>query len=136
MILRTLNGIILSHGRPEAVIVGRARGADTLSKAAALFNGIAVEGYGADWDTYGRAAGPIRNQQMLDEGQPTHLVAFTDTFDIWSGTVDMCTKADLDGIPMACLSNRDQVERWRAAGCPFGPFHAWSNKGHEEIGNV
>jgi len=34
-------------------------------------NGIEVARFPADWDTHGRAAGPIRNQQMLDEANPT-----------------------------------------------------------------
>ena len=29
--------------------------------------------YPADWDKFGRAAGPIRNQQMLDEGKPNMI---------------------------------------------------------------
>lgn len=136
VILRALNGVILTHGRPEAVIEGGAKGADYLSKAAAMANGIGVDEYLADWDTYGKQAGSIRNQQMLDQGAPTHLLAFSDSFELWSGTVDMCTRADQSNIPMACLSSREMVEAWREGGCLFGPFHAWSRTRREDAGNV
>jgi len=32
--------------------------------------------FSADWDKYGRAAGPKRNKQMLVEGNPDIVVAF------------------------------------------------------------
>ena len=39
-------------------------------------NGVVVEEFKADWDKFGRAAGPIRNAQMLREGKPDLVVAF------------------------------------------------------------
>lgn len=38
--------------------------------------GIASTAYEADWAHEGRAAGPIRNMRMLDEGIPDLVVAF------------------------------------------------------------
>ena len=32
--------------------------------------------YPADWDKHGKAAGPIRNKQMIDEGKPDLVIAF------------------------------------------------------------
>ena len=32
--------------------------------------------YPVDWEKYGKAAGPIRNQQMIDKGKPDLVVAF------------------------------------------------------------
>jgi len=49
------------------VIHGGARGADSLSSKAAHMLGLAVHVYEADWARYGRAAGPKRNQTMIDE---------------------------------------------------------------------
>lgn len=43
-------------------------GADLLAAEFALNEGFRVESYSADWSTHGRAAGPIRNQQMVDLG--------------------------------------------------------------------
>lgn len=60
---------------PEIVIQGEARGADTLGRKAAEALGIPVLSFPANWNRYGRGAGPIRNQQMLDEGKPRALKA-------------------------------------------------------------
>ena len=58
------------------VITGGARGADTLAHQWALKCGCETEVYHADWDKHGRAAGPIRNQEMLDKGRPDLVIAF------------------------------------------------------------
>ena len=58
------------------VIDGMARGADTIGYNWAQTNGLPSERYPAQWDKYGKSAGPIRNKQMLDEGKPDIAVAF------------------------------------------------------------
>lgn len=59
------------------IIHGGARGADEMAgKMAEDILGLEVEVYEADWERYGRAAGPIRNKQMLDEGKPGLVIAF------------------------------------------------------------
>ena len=55
---------------------------------------IPVKEYPADWQKHGRAAGPIRNQQMLDEGKPDLVVAF----DGGRGTADMIARAEKAGV--------------------------------------
>ena len=51
----------------DVVIEGEAPGADTLAAAAARELGIPVLPFPADWDRYGRGAGPVKNQQMTDD---------------------------------------------------------------------
>lgn len=58
------------------VIDGMARGADTIGYNWAQKEELPSERYPAQWDKYGRSAGPIRNKQMLDEGKPDIAVAF------------------------------------------------------------
>jgi hypothetical protein len=58
------------------VVEGGASGADDLARAWALANGISVKTYPAQWNEYGKLAGPIRNGQMLDEERPDLVVAF------------------------------------------------------------
>lgn len=83
----------------SVVIEGEARGADTLARQWAEARGIPVEAYPADWERYGKAAGPIRNRQMLDEGHPDLVVAFpagrlADT----KGTLNMVSTAQARSI--------------------------------------
>ena len=58
------------------IIQGEARGADRLSSDWAILNKIPERRFPANWDVYGRRAGPIRNHQMLKEGKPEMVVAF------------------------------------------------------------
>jgi hypothetical protein len=59
------------------IVHGGARGADALAGDVAAELGLAVRAYPADWKTYGKAAGPIRNQTMLDAERPARVIAFT-----------------------------------------------------------
>ena len=66
----------LQFVQPSLVIQGEARGADSLARDVAQNLGIEVLPFPANWEKYGRAAGPIRNKQMLDEGDPDGVLAF------------------------------------------------------------
>lgn len=70
-----LNEILFSLPITE-VIEGGARGADRLSSDWAVQNGIPTKRFPANWELHSKRAGPIRNQQMLDEGKPEMVVAF------------------------------------------------------------
>ncbi len=83
---------------PSVVIEGEARGADTLARKAAEELGIPVEPYPANWTKYGRAAGVLRNQQMLDEGKPDLVLAFHPDISKSKGTADMVRRAKKAGI--------------------------------------
>lgn len=78
------------------IISGGARGADTLAIDWAVVNWCPFTEYKADWDKYKKAAGFIRNQQMLDEGKPDLVVAFPGG----AGTADMVRRAKKAGIPV------------------------------------
>lgn len=52
--------------KQAVIITGAAKGADQLGSLYARNHNIPLKEFPADWNTYGRAAGPIRNQQMLD----------------------------------------------------------------------
>jgi hypothetical protein len=82
------------------VIHGGAKGADMLADLYAQQNGLATEAYPADWDTYGKGAGPVRNKQMLDEGQPTEVVAFVADPTNSPGTANMVLQALARGVPV------------------------------------
>lgn len=58
------------------IISGMAKGADQLAAQWAKDNWLPLLEFPANWKEHGRAAGPIRNQQMLVEGKPDLVVAF------------------------------------------------------------
>jgi hypothetical protein len=72
-------------------------GADYLAESVAHELGWEVEQYPADWDTYGRAAGPIRNAQMVEKGADVCL-AFPMTGS--RGTIDCMRRAKIARIPV------------------------------------
>jgi len=80
--------------KPLVVIHGDAPGADQLAGLWARTNQVAVRVHPADWTELGRAAGPIRNQEMLDEEKPDLVIAFPGGH----GTVDMVSRAREAGV--------------------------------------
>ncbi len=66
------------HGaRPEEIVLvhGDATGADQLAAAVAQELGWRTEAHPADWGSYGTAAGPRRNAEMVKLGA-NYLIAF------------------------------------------------------------
>lgn len=58
------------------VVVGGARGADTIAEEEARAMGLAVEVYPARWDEEGRSAGFRRNERMLNLRDVAGVFAF------------------------------------------------------------
>jgi hypothetical protein len=80
----------LSKLPPGTIIVeGGARGADTLAKQVAKELGFEVREYKAKWKEYHKAAGPIRNREMLKKEDPDKILAFHDNIEESKGTKDM-----------------------------------------------
>lgn len=51
----------------DTIVSGGARGADALAERFAEENGLKMIVKKANWDKYGRAAGPIRNKLIIEE---------------------------------------------------------------------
>lgn len=86
---------------PKGTIVvhGDARGADTCADFIAKSLGLIPKPYPADWNLYKKAAGPIRNRQMLKENPDVELVlAFHEHIEESKGTKDMIEIAENAGI--------------------------------------
>ena len=58
------------------LIHGCAPGADSIAANWARTYGVKEARYPAEWNKHGKAAGPIRNANMLLEGKPELVVAF------------------------------------------------------------
>lgn len=88
------------------LINGGARGADAMAGHWGLSFGLNVLTINAEWDTYGKAAGPIRNAKMLEAGKPELVVAFpTGRLEESKGTRDMVTKAVAARVPVIVVRN-------------------------------
>lgn len=96
----TLHGIAQRHNGVR-VIQGGAPGADMLAREWCRIHGHSYEHFPADWKKHDRAAGPIRNAQMLAEGRPDVVVAFPRANGEWgSGTLNMIGLAEAAGVPV------------------------------------
>lgn len=80
------------------LIHGDCRGADKMADTIGKQLGFDVVPFPADWDAYDNAAGPIRNQQMLDEGKPDLVLAFSRWLLQSKGTKDMVSRAQAAGV--------------------------------------
>jgi hypothetical protein len=84
------------------VVHGAARGADSIAATIAREWGVECEAHPAEWDTHGKAAGPIRNDKMAKLGADLCL-AFWDGQS--RGTLDMIQRATKHGIPVRIVPN-------------------------------
>ena len=73
---QSLDKLHFDYDGEVEIIEGGARGADYLAKMWAQEVVVPYKTFRADWGTYGKKAGYIRNHQMLQEGKPDIVVAF------------------------------------------------------------
>jgi hypothetical protein len=91
---------ILSGLKPSQVTEGGATGADTVAYLWAVNHNTVHYRFPAEWDRYGRAAGTLRNQQMLDEADHDLVVAVHRDWSRNSGTLDMVKRCEKIGLPV------------------------------------
>lgn len=92
-----MGDLIRLKGCPDRIVHGAAKGADSM--AAAWSERMAIECFPipADWKAFGKAAGVMRNQAMIDYHRPELVVAFPGG----KGTDDMVARARRHGIDVA-----------------------------------
>lgn len=90
----------------KRLVHGDARGADRLAKWWAEASKIPHTPYPAQWARYGRAAGAIRNQQMLDS-EPE--IKFVIAFPGGSGTADMVERAVENGVQVVNVTETGEL---------------------------
>lgn len=81
----------------DTIVHGAARGADYQAGYLAEAMGFEVEEHPADWVRYGRSAGVMRNQEMLDSGID-EAVGFHHDIESSKGTADMKRRLDKAGV--------------------------------------
>ena len=95
------------HGLPPEdilLISGTCKGADQMGERYAEEHGLRVQRFPADWKTYGRAAGPIRNRQMAEFASKADgiLVAFWDGNS--RGTASMIRLAEQKNLRISVIN--------------------------------
>jgi hypothetical protein len=90
--------VIIKYQAGDILICGMAKGADSIAFELGKLRGMEVMEFPANWDLYGRAAGPIRNQQMLDKGKPEKVYAFYSDKEKSKGTKDMVKRSRKAGV--------------------------------------
>lgn len=91
-----------THGF-QCIIHGNARGVDSDAREWAKLNKVLHAPFRADWDRHGKAAGPMRNQRMIDEGNPDGCIAFPGG----KGTADMVTRARKAGLEVIEIGRKE-----------------------------
>lgn len=102
-VVDVLNKVFSSFPSKDDILIhGGATGADTLAHQWAENNKVVTEVYLAQWSRFGKRAGPVRNQEMLDKAQPQLVVAFPGG----KGTADMVKRAREAGIEVMDVIDR------------------------------
>jgi len=108
----------------STIIHGNAWGADKTAGNVAHELGLEVKSYPAEWKRYGKAAGPIRNKQMLKEGRPNLVLAFHADLSKSKGTANTIAQAREAGVRVIIVhgwTNDSQVVA--ALGPDDNPLH-------------
>ena len=96
-----LDSLIPQEQRSSVTLLsGGARGADILAEKWAKDRQVHVKRFEAEWKGKGRAAGPIRNQEMINEAD--RLISFWDGKS--RGTKDTIDRASAKGIPVTIIA--------------------------------
>lgn len=100
---------ILAKHVPEGSVVahGNARGVDEIVDRVANRGLYTVIRFHADWDKHKKAAGPIRNREML-EVRPEMCICIHENISGSRGTKDMLTECRRRGIPVV-LYGRESI---------------------------
>lgn len=77
----TISNYLKENTNNVEIISGTARGADQLGERFANEYGYQIKRFPADWNLYGKSAGPIRNREMAEYASDGQGVLFT----FWDG---------------------------------------------------
>ncbi len=93
-----IDSLIINVRKNNEIVVvsGGCKGADMLGERYAKDNGFEIERHEADWDRYGRFAGPRRNEEMAEVAD--FVICFWDGKS--RGTRSMIECANAKGKPL------------------------------------
>lgn len=104
MLEEILSDILAKEVLPIHIVEGGAYGVDALAKLYALQNKLPYTEVKADWDKYGRSAGPRRNQKMAEMSD--YCIVF---FKGSRGSASMIAEALKKNVPVYVISISENV---------------------------
>lgn len=104
MLEEILSDILAKEVLPIHIVEGGAYGVDALAKLYALQNELPYTEVKADWDKYGRSAGPRRNQKMAEMSD--YCIVF---FKGSRGSASMIAEALKQDVPVYVVSISENV---------------------------
>lgn len=104
MLEEILSDILAKEVLPIHIVEGGAYGVDALAKLYALQNELPYTEVKADWDKYGRSAGPRRNQKMAEMSD--YCIVF---FKGSRGSASMIAEALKQNVPVYVVSISEKV---------------------------
>ena len=100
-VITALDEAIEDMNEQHTLIYGCANGADQIAFEIADGWDWEAEAHVANWEEYGKRAGPIRNSGMIEHGKPDICLAFP--LPGSKGTWDMIRKANAAGIEVRII---------------------------------
>lgn len=98
------------HGDRLVIVEGGAKGVDESFAIAAEWKGVKLETVKAEWKEYGKRAGPLRNQAMVDRGASLCVAVHRHILDS-KGTRDCVIRSAAAGIPVWLLQDDTGVPK-------------------------
>lgn len=97
-VLDSYKEVVEKRNLQLVIVNGGAKGADTFARMWAAENGVTEKRYPAQWERYGKSAGPKRNVEMLVQEQPSLVIGFAEGFILSKCTGDMINRARKGGF--------------------------------------
>jgi hypothetical protein len=98
------------YGADLLVVHGAATGVDSAFAAACVRAGVVHEPHPADWKAHGKAAGPIRNSEMVDLGAE-FAIAVHPNLHLSKGTGDCVMKCLRANVPVYLIDSDEGKPR-------------------------
>lgn len=99
LLVSKVNQILINRLPDVEIVSGTARGADKLGEQYATEHNLPIKQFPADWNTYGKSAGPKRNAQMAEYADA--CIVFWDGKS--KGTKHMIDIATNKGLPLRII---------------------------------
>lgn len=100
--------LVARFGSEIVIVHGGAKGVDLAFELAAREQELATEVHEVDWEKYGRKAGPLSNQEMVDRGAELAVVVHRDL--AGSRVAKDCVRRCLDAEIPVWLVDSEEVK--------------------------